>query len=346
MGGVRRDALTAVRVPRRPAAQPPRAASTRELRDAAGGAPRVARAARRGRRLRAPPTRARPARRRAVASRGAGHAAARRAGRGDGELAAMLDHAQEELQTSLGRAARAGARHPPGGAERARPVPALEALGLARAGARDVEADARERLPEPVETAAYFVVSEALANVAKYAQATHASVVVRRSNGRVTVDVPTTASAAPSRRAARGCAGSPTASPRSRARCRWRARRATGRAFTPRSRSDEQLHVAPLELRLDPRHVAELGRAHRREVLRVREQHPPRVAEPLVEADSALRALGLEVRGRIADAQGGQLLCWCVHAATLRERPWRNPAGTLRPGLQAQTFQSGVVARR
>jgi signal transduction histidine kinase len=40
-----------------------------------------------------------------------------------------------------------------------------------------------------VESAAYFVVSEALANVGKYAEATHAAVTVRRSNRRVTVEV-------------------------------------------------------------------------------------------------------------------------------------------------------------
>ena len=33
-----------------------------------------------------------------------------------------------------------------------------------------LEADTGERLPGPVESAAYFVVSEALANVAKYAR--------------------------------------------------------------------------------------------------------------------------------------------------------------------------------
>jgi signal transduction histidine kinase len=40
-----------------------------------------------------------------------------------------------------------------------------------------------------VEIAAYFVVSEALANVAKYAQAESAHVAVRRANGNVTVEV-------------------------------------------------------------------------------------------------------------------------------------------------------------
>jgi signal transduction histidine kinase len=51
-----------------------------------------------------------------------------------------------------------------------------------------LEVDA-ERLPLPVETAAYFVVSEALANVAKYARASEARVAVRRVDGRVTVEV-------------------------------------------------------------------------------------------------------------------------------------------------------------
>jgi signal transduction histidine kinase len=45
------------------------------------------------------------------------------------------------------------------------------------------------RLPEPVEVAAYYAVSEALTNVAKYANATRADVAVRRENGTLTVDV-------------------------------------------------------------------------------------------------------------------------------------------------------------
>jgi signal transduction histidine kinase len=52
-----------------------------------------------------------------------------------------------------------------------------------------LDTDDRQRLPAPVEVAAYFVVAEALANVAKYAQATEASVTVRRDNGAVTVDI-------------------------------------------------------------------------------------------------------------------------------------------------------------
>lgn len=67
--------------------------------------------------------------------------------------------------------------------------PALQALASRAPVPVTVEADDEERLPGPVESAAYFVVSEALANVAKYAEATQAAVAVRRTDGRVTVDV-------------------------------------------------------------------------------------------------------------------------------------------------------------
>jgi signal transduction histidine kinase len=46
-----------------------------------------------------------------------------------------------------------------------------------------------DRLPEAVELAAYFVVAEALTNVAKYAKASHATVEVARENGRLVVEV-------------------------------------------------------------------------------------------------------------------------------------------------------------
>ena len=48
---------------------------------------------------------------------------------------------------------------------------------------------ADERHPEPVESAAYFVVSEALANVAKHASARSAAVSIQRHNGRLIVQI-------------------------------------------------------------------------------------------------------------------------------------------------------------
>jgi len=47
----------------------------------------------------------------------------------------------------------------------------------------------RDRLPDAVEAAIYYLVAEAITNVAKYAQATSASVAVERSNGFATVVV-------------------------------------------------------------------------------------------------------------------------------------------------------------
>jgi signal transduction histidine kinase len=45
------------------------------------------------------------------------------------------------------------------------------------------------RLPEAVEVAAYYLISEALANVGKYAQASLATVEVMRSNGQIRVEI-------------------------------------------------------------------------------------------------------------------------------------------------------------
>jgi signal transduction histidine kinase len=66
--------------------------------------------------------------------------------------------------------------------------PALEALA-ARAPLRVELALAEERLPDQVEAAAYYVVSEALANVVKYAEASSVAVRVARANGRAVVEV-------------------------------------------------------------------------------------------------------------------------------------------------------------
>ena len=48
---------------------------------------------------------------------------------------------------------------------------------------------ADKRYPQPVESAAYFVVSEALANIAKHADANTASITVTPANGRLVIEV-------------------------------------------------------------------------------------------------------------------------------------------------------------
>jgi signal transduction histidine kinase len=66
---------------------------------------------------------------------------------------------------------------------------ALEALARRAPVPVELQTLPRERLPEAVELAAYFVVAEALTNVAKYAAASHATVDVQRLNGRLVVRV-------------------------------------------------------------------------------------------------------------------------------------------------------------
>ena len=67
--------------------------------------------------------------------------------------------------------------------------PALEALAGRAPVPVELEGPAAERLPPAIESASYFVVAEALTNVARYAQASRAQVVVSRSNGRLEVEV-------------------------------------------------------------------------------------------------------------------------------------------------------------
>jgi signal transduction histidine kinase len=109
--------------------------------------------------------------------------------RADGELATLLDRALEELQTSLSELRElARGIHPAVLTDRGL-EPAIQALASRAPVPVTVDADADDRLPGPVESAAYFVVSEALTNVAKYAQASQATVAVRRENGHVVVEV-------------------------------------------------------------------------------------------------------------------------------------------------------------
>ena len=67
--------------------------------------------------------------------------------------------------------------------------PALDAL-LSRAPVQvDIEALPDERLSPQVEAAAYYIVSEAITNVTKYADASSATVAIRQRDGTVTVTV-------------------------------------------------------------------------------------------------------------------------------------------------------------
>jgi signal transduction histidine kinase len=107
----------------------------------------------------------------------------------DPEVGGLLDRAMAELKTSLAELRElARGIHPPVLTERGL-EPALHALASRAPVPVTLEADQGERLPGPVEIAAYFVVSEALANVAKYSQASEATVELRRADRRVIVEV-------------------------------------------------------------------------------------------------------------------------------------------------------------
>ena len=109
--------------------------------------------------------------------------AKRRLAKGE-DVADLVDRRRHGAARGDLRAARPRARHPPRRADRPRPRARAARRGQPLAPL-PVELDALpdERLAGPVEAAAYFTVSEALTNVARYAQATVAHVDVRTAGG-------------------------------------------------------------------------------------------------------------------------------------------------------------------
>ncbi len=102
---------------------------------------------------------------------------------------AMLAAAHDELTLALGELRElARGIHPAVLSDRGLGA-ALEAL----AGRAPLPVELRDipedRLPEPIEAAAYFVVAEALTNVVKYAHASQATVTVERVNGHAIVEI-------------------------------------------------------------------------------------------------------------------------------------------------------------
>jgi signal transduction histidine kinase len=109
---------------------------------------------------------------------------------GDGRAAiAMLDAARDELARAL-EELRELARgiHPAVLTDRGLEA-ALEALAERAPLPVSLDEMPAERLPAPVEAAAYFVVAEALTNVAKYAGASSAEVRIARDHGYAVVEV-------------------------------------------------------------------------------------------------------------------------------------------------------------
>jgi signal transduction histidine kinase len=106
-----------------------------------------------------------------------------------GEAGRLLDRSRQELDEAL-RELRELARgiHPRVLSDHGLGA-AVEALARRAPLPVEVGELPAQELPEQVELAAYFVVSEALTNVAKYASATHASVTVTKCNGRLAVEI-------------------------------------------------------------------------------------------------------------------------------------------------------------
>jgi signal transduction histidine kinase len=106
------------------------------------------------------------------------------------EVGRLLDRSREELDQALSEL-RDLARgiHPAVLAERGLAA-AVEAVAARAPLPVEVISELPDRrFPEPVELAAYFIVSEALTNVAKYASATKASVALTQFEGRLAVEV-------------------------------------------------------------------------------------------------------------------------------------------------------------
>jgi signal transduction histidine kinase len=101
----------------------------------------------------------------------------------------LLSAAQQELTLALGELRElARGIHPAVLSDRGLGA-ALEALAGRAPISVELEELPGDRLPEPIEAAAYFVVAEALTNVVKYAHASQATVSVTRRNGHAVVEV-------------------------------------------------------------------------------------------------------------------------------------------------------------
>jgi signal transduction histidine kinase len=107
----------------------------------------------------------------------------------DDDTAERLARARQEIATSLGELREiARGIHPAVVSGHGLGV-ALEQLTARAPVPVRLTVVVDERLPEPIEVAAYYLVSESLANVAKHADATSATVEVSRSHGQVVVEI-------------------------------------------------------------------------------------------------------------------------------------------------------------
>src|SRR5215212_4451256 len=85
-----------------------------------------------------------------------------------------------------------------------------------------------------------------------------------------------------------------------------------------------QLDAALVEFRLQLRESAEFGGANRREILRVREQKRPAIADPIVEFDCSFGGLGFEIGGGRANLECHDLTSSYSSCRKIRLRDYRS----------------------
>jgi signal transduction histidine kinase len=102
------------------------------------------------------------------------------ASRADRATADVLSRAQDEVEQAIGELRELARGIHPTLLRDEGLTSAVEALARRTPLPVTVQSSLRDRLPDPVELAAYFVVSEALTNVVKHASATQASVLLER----------------------------------------------------------------------------------------------------------------------------------------------------------------------
>jgi signal transduction histidine kinase len=105
------------------------------------------------------------------------------------EVRAQLDHVADEVVSALDDLREVSRGIHPAILSAGGLGPALKALARRSVVPVELEVDVRTRLPEPVEVAAYYVVSEALTNTAKHAQASVAHVEARAQDGGLHISV-------------------------------------------------------------------------------------------------------------------------------------------------------------
>jgi signal transduction histidine kinase len=107
----------------------------------------------------------------------------------DPELAARVDEARQEVAASLAELRDlAHGIHPATVSDHGLGV-ALESLTTRATVPVHLHAELHDRLPEPVELAAFYLVSEALANITKHARASSGTVELTREEERLVVEV-------------------------------------------------------------------------------------------------------------------------------------------------------------